>query len=68
MSHEVFNPRSHQDDVLSAFKKFTRKFGYVYDGENRTVPATANTEELISEWKDKDKAIVFITWCFRRVS
>ena len=61
MSYETFNPRNHQDDVLNAFVRFTRKFGYVYDGENRTVPATANTNELIAEWKEKDKARLFLS-------
>ena len=61
MSLEVFNPRNHQEDVLTAFTRFTRKFGYVYDGENRTVPATANTPELIRDWKDSDKARLFLS-------
>ena len=61
MSLEVFNPRNHQEDVLTAFTRFTRKFGYVYDGENRTIPSTANTDALISEWKNKDKARLFLS-------
>ena len=61
MSYEVFNPRNHQEDVLNAFTRFTRKFGYVYDGENRTVPPTANTPELVTEWKNKDKARLFLS-------
>ena len=61
MNYEVFNPRNHQEDVLNAFNRFTRKFGYVYDGENRAVPTTANTDELRAEWKDKDKARLFLS-------
>ena len=61
MTYEVFNPRNHQDDVLNAFIRFTRKFGYIYDGENRTVPATANTDDLIAKWKDKEKARFFLS-------
>ena len=61
MSYEIFNPRNHQEDVLSSFNRFTRKFGYVYDGENRTIPATANTDLLIAEWKEKDKARLFLS-------
>ena len=61
MTYETFNPRNNQEDVLSAFNKFTRKFGYVYEGENRTVLATANTDELITDWKAKDKAQLFLS-------
>ena len=62
MAHyEVFNPRNHPEDVLNAFVRFTRKFGYVYDGENRTAPATANTDALVTEWKNKDKARLFLS-------
>lgn len=61
MNYEVFNPRNHQDDVLNAFIRFTRKFGYVYDGENRLVPAAANSADLIATWKDKDKARLFLS-------
>ena len=62
MSYETFNPRNHQDDVLNAFVRFSRKFGYVYGGEsNRTPPATANTAELIAQWKEKDKARLFLS-------
>ena len=61
MNLEVFNPRNHQEDVLAAFNHFTRKFGYVYDGENRTVPTSANTEQLVQEWKEKDKARLFLS-------
>ena len=61
MNYEIFNPRNHQDDVLNAFIRFTRKFGYVYDGENRLVPAAANTADLMATWKDKDKARLFLS-------
>ena len=61
MNYEVFNPRNHQDDILNAFVRFIRKFGYVYDGENRSAPATANTVELVSAWKEKDKARLFLS-------
>ena len=61
MNYEVFNPRNHQDDVLNSFIRFTRKFGYVYDGENRSVPTSANTALLVTEWKDKDKARLFLS-------
>ena len=54
--HEMFNPRNHQEDVLNAFQRFTRKFGYIYDGENRSAPATANTDAIIAEWREKNKA------------
>ena len=50
--HKVFNPRHHTTDILSAFTKFERKFKYIYDGENCTVPATHTTEVAISDWKD----------------
>ena len=58
---KVFNPCNHQVDVLTAFIRFTRKFGYVYDGENRTPPTTANTDELRTQWKDEDKARLFLS-------
>ena len=58
---KVFNPRNHQVDVLTAFIRFTRKFGYVYDGENRTPPTTANIDELRTQWKDEDKARLFLS-------
>ena len=32
--HGMFNPRNHQEDVFNAFQRFTRKFGYIYDGMN----------------------------------
>ena len=61
MNFEVFNPRNHSEDVLNAFTCFTRKFGYVYQGENRTPPTSANTEELVATWKDQDKARLFLS-------
>ena len=57
----MFNPRNHPVDVVTAFTRFTRKYGYAYDGENRTVPSTANTVALIAEWKDQDKARLFLS-------
>ena len=57
----MFNPRNHPADVVTAFTHFTRKYGYAYDGENRTVPSTANTVALIAEWKDQDKARLFLS-------
>ena len=59
LDHKVFNPRNHPVDVVAAFTRFTRKFGYIYDGENRTAPTAANTDILVSKWKDKDKAKLF---------
>ena len=58
---ETFNPRNHPEDVLNAFTRYTRKFGYVYSGENRTAPATANTAELLATWTDQDKARLFLS-------
>ena len=60
-THKVFNPRNHLVDVVTAFTHFTRKYGYVYDGENRTVLSTANTVALFAEWKDQDKARLFLS-------
>ena len=60
-SHKIFNPRHHAVDVLSAFTRFSRKFGYVYDGENRTVPSSETTAEAIATWKDMDKAKLFLS-------
>ena len=61
MNLKVFNPHNNHEDVLFAFTRFTRKFGYVYDGKNPPPPASANTAELIAEWKDKDKAQSFLS-------
>ena len=58
-THKVFNPCNHPVDVVTAFARFTKKYGYAYDGENQTVPSTANTVALIAEWKDQDKARLF---------
>ena len=55
-SHKIFNPRYHVVDLVSAFTRFQRKFGYIYEGENRTAPSTATTPETVAEWKDQDKA------------
>ena len=60
-SHKVFNPRNHVVDVLSAFTRFARKFGYVYEGENRAVPSTEDTADAIATWKEKDKAKLFLS-------
>ena len=60
-SHKIFNPRQYPTDVLSAFTKYVRKFNYIYDGENRTVP-TAHTEpDAIASWKEEDKAKLFLS-------
>ena len=61
MNHEVLNPRNHQDDVLTAFTRLTRQFGYIYGGGNRTVSPSANTDELCQEWREKDKARIFLS-------
>ena len=60
-SHKVFNPRNHPVDLVSAFMRFQRKFGYVYDGENRVPPSTITEAAQVSEWKEKDKARLFLS-------
>ena len=60
-SHKIFSPRYHVVDLVSAFTRFQRKFGYIYEGENRTAPSTATTPETVAEWKDQDKAKVFLS-------
>ena len=57
----MFNPRDHAWDVLNAFNRFVRKFGYTYAGENRTPPAAYNTFDSITPWKNQDKARLFLS-------
>ena len=68
MNHaeKVFNPLHHPSDIQTAFTRFVRKFGYTYNGENRTVPtaivntpATAAITNASADWKKKDKAKLF---------
>ena len=47
-AHKVFNPRDHLTDVRSAFTRFVRKFNYIYDAENRSVPTSQTTAEVIA--------------------
>ena len=59
-SHNIFNPH-HSSDIQTAFTRFIRKFGYIYEGENRSVPASVNTDALITEWKEKVEARLFLS-------
>ena len=59
--HKVFNPRNHQIDLVSAFTRYQRKFGYVYDGENRSPPSTIVEPAQILEWRERDKARLFLS-------
>ena len=59
--HTVFNPRQHPTDVETAFTKFIRKFGYIYDGENRPCPSTVEGGDAITAWTQKDKAKMFLS-------
>ena len=70
MNHaeKVFNPRHHPSDIQTAFTRFVKKFGYTYNGENRTVPtaivntpATAAITNASADWKEKDKAKLFLS-------
>ena len=61
MNYETFNPHNHHNDISAAFGRFTRKFGYLYDSEYRTAPTTANTPELLTTWKEQDKARLFLS-------
>ena len=60
-SHRTFNPRNHPVDLVSAFTKFQRKYGYIYDGENRTPPSSITDDNAIAEWREKDKAKLFLS-------
>ena len=67
-SGKVFNPRQHSSDIKTAFTRFVRKFGYIYEGENRSPPtsvataaATDAVPDLIADWKEKDKAKLFLS-------
>ena len=59
--HKVFNPRNHQIDLVSAFTRYQRKFGYVYDGENRSPPSAIVDPAQILEWRERDKARLFLS-------
>ena len=61
-SKKIFNPRHYSSDIETTFTRFVRKFDYIYEGENRTAPATANTAELLRAWKLKDKSRLFLSW------
>ena len=60
-THTMFNPRDHPVDLVSAFMKFQRKFGYIYNGENRLCPSSITGADDIAEWQDKDKATLFLS-------
>ena len=60
-SHKIFNPRNHPVDLVSAFMKFQRKFGYVYEGATRNPPSSVTGADAIAEWQDKDKAKLFLS-------
>ena len=49
------------DQSCLSINKFQRKFGYVYDGENRTPPSNVTEAAAILDWKDKDKAKLFLS-------
>ena len=60
-SHKIFNPRNHPVDLVSAFMKFQRKFGYVYEGATRNPPSSITGADAIADWQDKDKAKLFLS-------
>ena len=60
-AHKMFNPRDHPVDLVSAFMKFQRKVGYIYNGENRTCPSSITEATAIAEWQEKDKAKLFLS-------
>ena len=58
--NKIFNPRLHQEDLLTAFNKFVRKFEYIYAGENRTVPLSLEKPEEKLQWQEEDKTKLFL--------
>ena len=49
-THKVFNPRNHPVDVVTAFARFTRKYGYAYDGA-RLFRSRAVSDEFLDDFE-----------------